>query len=383
MTAWHIAWLQLRKELRRLAAALAGILFAVILMLVQLGFEGALFESCVRLLSHLDGEIVIFSSSFRAMNVPNYFTSRRIYQAAADPDVQSASAVYFDSVMWRNPDSKQLSRIFVVGFDPSDHVLDIDEVNRQMAGTHALGAVLFDRASRPEFGDVARWLGDRGTVVTEVSGLRIDVRGVFTLGTSFLADGTIVTSDENFVRLIPHRQLGLPDVGLLKLRPGADEEQVLARLRSTLPTDVRVAPREDLMRMEQRFWAQNTPIGFVFRLGLLLAMVVGTIIVYQILYTDVTSHLAEYATLKALGHTDGYLLAIVFWQSLILSVLGFLPGVLLSQAVYAIARDATLLPLRLTIANTVLVYALTAVMCCASGALAVRRLRDADPAEIF
>jgi putative ABC transport system permease protein len=112
-------------------------------------------------------------------------------------------------------------------------------------------------------------------------------------------------------------------------------------------------------------------------------MVVGTIIVYQILYTDETSHLTEYATLKAIGHTDGYLFAIVLWQSLILSVLEFVPGVALSQAVYAIARDATLLPLRLTPGHAALVYTLTVVMCCASGALAMRRLRDADPAEIF
>jgi putative ABC transport system permease protein len=383
MSAWQIAWLQLRKEPRRLAAALAGILFAVVLMLIQLAFEDALFRSSVRLLSHLDAELVMFSPAFRAMNVPSFFTGRRLHQALAVEGVHSVAPVYIGTLMWRNPESKQLSRIFMVGFEPRKRVLDIEEVNAQMIRTEAPGVVLFDRESRPEFGDVPRWLSERDVVVTEVSGVRTEVRGLFTLGTSFLADGTIITSDVNFIRLLSWRQHGLPDLGLIKLKPGADPRQALDRLSAALPDDVVIATRAELMRMEQRFWAQNTPIGFIFRLGLVLAMVVGTIIVYQILYTDVTSHLHEYATLKAIGHADGYLLGIVLWQSLILSVLGFLPGLALAQVVYAIARDATRLPLQYSGAQSALVYGLTVVMCAASGALAMRRLRDADPAEVF
>jgi putative ABC transport system permease protein len=285
--------------------------------------------------------------------------------------------------MWRNPESKRLSRIFLIGFPPRRRVLNIDEINRQMNRTEATGVVLFDRLSRPEFGDVPRWLREHGAVVTEVAGHRTEVGGLFSLGTSFLADGTIVTSDVNFVRLLGFRQLGIPDLGLIKVRPGFDRQRVLEQLKASMPADVEVTTREALMEMERRFWAEGTPIGFVFRLGLGLGLVVGTIIVYQILYTDVTNHLPEYATLKALGHRDSYLFAIVLYESLILSVLGFLPGMALSQAVYAIARNATLLPLRMSVGRVAVVYILTLVMCWASGGLAIRRLRQADPAAIF
>ena len=378
-----MAWLQLRKEPRRLAAAIAGILFAVVLMLVQLGFESALFQSSTNLLAHLDAELVMVSSGYRAINVPAYFSERRLYQAMAHEGVESVAAAYLDSVLWRNPQSRRLQRIFVVAFDPRKRVLDIPEVVSQMHRTEQPGVVLFDRDSRPEFGDVPRWLETRGVVTTEVQGQRTDVEGLFTLGTSFLADGTIVASDLTYSRLVPYRQLGIPDVGLIKLKPGADPRRVLAGLAASLPSDVRVMTREGLMEMERRFWADSTPIGFVFRLGLLLGLVVGTIIVYQILYTDVTSHLTEYATLKALGHRDSYLFAILFWESLILSVLGFLPGIGLSQAVYSVARNATLLPLAMTVGRAAVVYVLTLTMCCVSGGLAMRRLRLADPAEIF
>jgi putative ABC transport system permease protein len=105
--------------------------------------------------------------------------------------------------------------------------------------------------------------------------------------------------------------------------------------------------------------------------------------VYQILYTDVSEHLSEYATLKAMGYPDRFLYRLVMQESLILSVLGFFPGVLASHFVYNVSRDATLLPLRMTLPRAAAVYLLTAVMCAISGTLAMRRLRAADPAEIF
>jgi putative ABC transport system permease protein len=209
------------------------------------------------------------------------------------------------------------------------------------------------------------------------------VGGLFNLGTSFLADGTIVASEESFLRMMPVRKSGIIDIGLIHLKADADRGRVIAELQSSLGSDVRVVPRERLMEMERTFWAEGTPIGFVFRFGVGFGLVVGTIIVYQILYTDVSNHLMEYATLKALGHRDGYLFRIVLSESLILSVFGFIPGAALSQVVYTVARKATLLPLNMEFTRAVIVYGLTALMCVISGALAMRRLRYADPAEIF
>jgi putative ABC transport system permease protein len=383
VSAFRVAWLQLRTDRGRLFAAIAGILFAVVLMLVQLGFEEALFRSSTNLLSHLDAPVVMFSSSFRAMNVPNYFSERRLYQAMAVDGVESVAPLYFDTVMWRNPKTLQFSRIFLVAFPPGMRVLDIPEINRQQDRIAAPGVVLFDRESRPEFGDVSRWLQQGEPVVTEVNSVRTEVAGLFNLGTSFLADGTLVMSDASLLQLLPKRRAGLIDVGLIHLKPGADPARVVEALQVVVGRDVRVARRERLMQMERTFWADGTPIGFVFRFGVGFGLVVGTIIVYQILYTDVSNHLKEYATLKAMGHRDGYLFRIVLWESAILSILGFLPGMLLSQVVYTSARKATLLPLSMSFTRAAIVYGLTLMMCVISGALAMRRLRYADPAGIF
>jgi len=105
--------------------------------------------------------------------------------------------------------------------------------------------------------------------------------------------------------------------------------------------------------------------------------------VYQILYTDVSDHLQEYATLKAMGYRNTYLSFIVIQEALILSVLGFMPGLAISQGVYVISARATLLPLAMTLPRVAMVYALTVSMCIFSGLMAIRKLRSADPAEVF
>jgi putative ABC transport system permease protein len=183
--------------------------------------------------------------------------------------------------------------------------------------------------------------------------------------------------------LWPGYDLRLLTIGLIKLKPDADAAAVQKRLRQILPNDVAVLTRDELMDREATYWATHTPIGFVFRMGLIMGLIVGSVVVYQILYNDVTQHLAEYATLKALGYPDRFLFQIVLQESLILSMLGFIPGLVFSQAVYSIAHWATLLPLQIDPTRVAVVYVLTVGMCIFSGLLATRRLRSADPAEIF
>jgi putative ABC transport system permease protein len=214
-------------------------------------------------------------------------------------------------------------------------------------------------------------------------GRRVEVTGIFSAGTSFGIDGAVVMSDANFFRLMPGRSPDVVNVGLIKLKPGYDADRVRAQLAKVLPNDVRVLTHSQLNEAEREFWSTNTPIGFIFALGVGLGLVVGIIIVYQILYTDVTDHLQEYATLKAIGYKDRTLFTIIIFESVILSVFGYIPGFFITLLIYRVATNATFLPLRMTAQRGVVVYLLTIGMCVLSGALALRRLRRADPAEIF
>ena len=380
-----LAWLQLTREKTRLAVALAGIAFADILMFMQLGFRDALFEGNVQLHKSLEGEIVLINPQSEALLSMETFSQRRLYQALAVKEVKSVHPIYVDFTGWKNPQTQKLRSIQVVGFNPKDHVFNLPGIQQNVDKIKLRDVVLFDRGSRAEFGEVATNIDQGKTIITEVGGRQIKVKGTFQLGTSFGADGNLITSDLNFIRLFNNerRKQGLIDIGLIKLKPGANTEVVLEHLRNYLPKDVKVLSKQEFIDFEKSYWASSTPIGFIFTFGTIIAFIVGTVIVYQILYSEVSDHLPEYATLKAMGYTQNYLLLVIFKEALILACLGYMPGFAFAIFQYKMASDATLLPIVMTGSRAVLVLILTILMCSISGVIAVRKLRSADPADIF
>lgn len=379
-----LAWLQLRREKIRLLVAIAGIGFAVVLMFLQLGIRTALFDSSVLLHESLQSDIVLIGSRSNAILEMQSFSQRRLYQALSIKGVESVSSLYIGHAQWRNIQNLEKTRdIYVFGFNPEKRVLSLPGVQQNLDKLKLPDVVLFDEASRAEFGPVAAEFKQGQKISTEVGGRRVTVEELFKLGTSFTVNGSLITSDLNFLRLFPERKNELIDVGLIRLEPGTDAETVLENLRAYLPKDVKVLSKQEYMDMEKSYWNSTTPIGYVFALGTVMGFIVGTVIVYQILYSDVSEHLAEYATLKAMGYSDLYLLGVVFQESLMLAIMGYIPGFAISLGLYEVAKGATLLPLFMKPDRSLLVIVLTVLMCCISGAIAMRKLRAADPADIF
>jgi len=377
-----LAWLLLTHEKLRLLAAVAGIVFAVVLMLVQLGFREALFTASSLVQDSLRADLVLTSRQYDYLVFSKYFTRRRVYQALALDGVESAWPVYLGFAQWKNPEDLRERSIFVIGYDPAASALSVPGVEN----AHRLlfpDVALFDALSRLEFGPVARSLRDGKVIETEVNGRRIKVIGLFQMGGSFGVNGTIVTSDLNFLRLFPSHSQGLVELGLIRLKPGADAGRVREQLEKALPPDVRVLTRDDFSQREKDYWATHTGIGFMFTLGMFMGFVVGAVIVYQILYTDVSDHLAEYATLKAMGYGNRYVFSVVLQEALILSVSGFLPGLGIAKLLYVLTHKATLMPMIMTTGRIAFVFVMTVLMCSISGMLAMRKVRQADPAEIF
>ena len=378
-----LAWRQLIRQKFRLCVAVAGVSFAVVLIFMQLGFREALFQSSTRFHGYLDGELFLVSPQFSYLVNPNPFPRRRVHQARSFPGVDAASPIYLSPALWKNPFSGKQRDIFVVGSDPTDDVLAIPGVRAQLDSLRRPDVALFDEASRSEYGAVAEELRRGRTVSVEVLNRRITVIGLFEMGTSFGIDGTIITSDLNYLRMFPSRGPGLVHIGVIQLDRDADPIAVRDAMRSFFPNDVLVLTKDEFVSREQDYWETSTPIGYVFTFGVVMGLVVGGIIVYQILFADVSEHLAEYATLKAMGYSDAYLFSVVFCQAVLLAVLGYGPGFASSIVLYRIAASATRLPLQMNVEVCSFVLALTILMCCVSGGLALRKIRSADPAEIF
>lgn len=379
-----LGWLQLKAQKLRLVAAVTGIAFAVILIFVQLEFREALFVSAVRYHNALDYDLAMLSPKTDFMVSSKQFPRARLYQVLGMEGVQSTTAVYMRLVSWRNPvDPSNARNILAIGFDPSEPGFQRLLSKEQMEAIKIPDQAIFDRRGRDEYGPVRELLDAGEEVSAEINDRRIAIVGMYELGTSFGLDGGVITSDLNFLRLLPSRQKSAIDFGLIKLEAGQDPVEVEARIKSVIPGDVRVLTRQEFMDLEIGYWNKTTPIGYIFAFGALMGLIVGLIIVYQILFSDVQDHLHEYATLKAMGYTHGYLRNVVLQEAVIMAVLGYLPGMGIAYLVFSRGADATRLPLEMSVESAVGVFLLTVGMCAGSGLMALRKLRSVDPAEVF
>ena len=378
-----LGWLQLKHDKFRLLTAISGIAFADILIFMQLGFMNALYTTNTQYPRKIKGDIILTSTQATNFNKPYTFPRRRLYQAMDIPGVESARPVYIGSISWRNPQTKEKTSMTVIGFDPDTPAFDLPEVNNQLNKVKIPDTVLFDRASRGEYDEVISQVEQGKTITTEIERTTVTIDGLFEVGASFADDGALITSDQNFMRLFPRKQPGMVSMGVINLEEGIEAEETRTYLNNYLPDDVKAYTYQEYVDGEVKYIQSSTAIGFVFSLGTMMGFIVGIVIVYQVLSTDVNDHMAEYATFKAMGYRNSYLLGVVFEEALILSIVGFIPSVAIAAGLYQLTAMATALPVYLPASRAVTVLIITVVMCSISGAIATRKLQSADPADIF
>lgn len=378
-----LGWLQLWKEKTRFAVALSGVAFAAILILMQLGFRESMFEGATRYHSQLVYDIALFSPESQYIVAPESFSIRRLYQVAGLHEVESVSPIYIRRATWKNPYNFRGRAIVVIGFDIADRIFDKPGILDNLDTISLQDTLLFDDKSRPEYGPIAADFRAGREIENELNHRSIKIGGLFSLGTSFGIDGTLVTSDVNLLRIFPDQPRGVIHLGLIQLREGADVDRVRDEIDDLLPPDVLVFTKEQFIARERAYWGATTPIGYVFAFGAVVGFIVGAIIVYQILFADVSEHVSEYATLKAMGYSNAYLSGVVIQQALILALLGYLPAFVVCIWIYDAAAEATRLPVYMTAARALGVLGATVAMCCLSGLSAMRVVWRADPAEIF
>lgn len=372
-----LAWLNLRHDVARTLVAIAGVAFAVILILMQLGFYTSVVRTATRVYDRLDFDIMLTSPDYLYLARSGTLPRTRLFQAASLPEVAATSPLYLGLNIWLNKATGLQRGILIMGINPADRVFNIPEVLETQSQLTQPDTVEMDRMSRPEFGQIYPGLA------TEVGGRRIRVIGLFTLGTGFSADGAILGSDLTFAHLMPGRTLETISLGLIRLRQGANADHTAQRLRALLPADVQVFTRAEIYRQDRRYWVASTSVGIIFGLGVLVALIVGIGIVYQVLSSDIDKRIAEYATLKAMGYGSRYLAGVVLAQALLLAVGGFIPGLGVSWALYELTASEAHIPMQMTVPLAGGVLVLSVVMCAVSGMLSLRKVVAADPAELF
>ena len=240
------------------------------------------------------------------------------------------------------------------------------------------GRVLLSEQSHPDFGWWA-WPAFRGW---ELGRSAVEVVGGFPLERGFGADGAVLMSDLTFQRRCASRWTRGVSLGLVRVRPGTAGETV-RRLNQILPPDTIALSRDALNGREEDFWVNQTSTGKIFTSGVLVAMAVAVVVVYQVLSNDVRRHLPEYATLKAMGYTTRYLSRVVVVQALIYALGAFGPAVALAYIAYRVTSALAQIPMRLTVSNLGIALGMAAAVSLLSALLSVGKLRRADPVELF
>jgi putative ABC transport system permease protein len=373
-----LAWRNLVANKQRPLRSAAGIGFAVLLMLMQLGFEQAFFDSTLAVIRGLDGDILIQSVHKYQFATREPFPAADLDTARKVPGVASARPLYadwFDS-FWKNPTDGKVFLVRAFGFNPDEPVLLLPGVNANREKLKEANTVLVDRRAR-------RFLGmDTGASETEINGVKVKIAGSFALGPDFVSDGTVIMSDRTFASLLRGAAPGV-DVGVIKVQPGEDATVVQRALRKALPAAIAVFTKPELIEFERKFQAAVSSAGPIFAMGTIVGFVVGMLISYQVTYTDLADQLPQYATLKAIGYRTGYLLRVVLEQAAFNALAGWIPAFLVSILLYRIIGQVALLPMHMTATIMLVSLGLTLGMCLISAAIAVGRVIRADPAEVF
>jgi len=359
---------------RRLAGSALGIGMAVIILFVEMGFFFGVIDSQTNIARLIQGDLVVLHPRRTNLNKWTSFPHQRLDQIAALPEVEAAIPYYKTTVGLLNGETGQVRRIVAMAFPPETPPIKLDLPQEKFERLKRPDAVLFDRQSRRIYG--------RPRVGGEVwiNEKPFQVVGKVRIGPTIVNDGAVIMSESSLLSLDPHDQ---PVMGIVRLRRGADPDYVRAQIARENLDDVTVLTRGELIDREVSFTVTAAPVGLLFGFGVIAGLVVGTMVCYQILFNEITDHLPQFATLRAMGFSDGFVRRIILEQAGLLSLAGFVVGIAVAVGIYYYIQYETALIMRVTLARSIFGFGLTAAMCVAGGLLAMRRVTVADPAELY
>jgi putative ABC transport system permease protein len=372
-----LAWRILTYDKRRTALALIGIFMAILLVFVELGFFYAVPRGGLLLYDNMRFDLLLTSNQYEYQAQPGAFQLSQVERVRSSPDVAEATPIYFGFAKWKSGEGDLWPDVFMIGFDPASGIFIPDSINRQTAVLDRVDTVLVDSSTRSIFGPLGT-----GRVV-EIDDRKVTIGGQYVLGTGFMGLGVALTSIANFARLFPQRGSAIVNLGAIRLKAGVDPGRAVGDLEKLAGAGTRILTRQELDARETAYWTTRTSVGIIFGSGLLISLVVGIMIVYQIVSTQVGRQLPQFATLKAIGYRDGSLAATVSAMSLLIVIAGFIPALAAALGLYSLIRQETLLPVMMSEMRLLAVFAAALGMAVISALLSVWVLRRADPADVF
>jgi putative ABC transport system permease protein len=358
----------------RLAVALAGITFAVVLITVQVGVYLAFLANASVLIDHTEADIWVTAHGLENFDFGRPFSEKKLYQVEEVPGVLWAEKYFLGFGYWKTPTGSQ-ETVQMIGFNPETMVgAPWNVVRGNPQDVKYFNSIFYDEAETNRLGDVP--IGGE----TEINNHRVRVVGITRGAKSFIQSPYIFTSFKNALNL-SFVAKGNTVYILVKVAPGHSIEEVKQRLKETVK-DVDFYTAREFSKKTRDYWMINTGTGVALLSIAVMGVVIGTVIVANTIYTSTTEHLKEYGTLKAVGASNWHLYKIIIEQALINSVVGYGLGMFVSYWVIQAMRKGNL---QVLLPWPVLagVYVTTLLMCLGSSVLSIYKVTKIDPALVF
>ena len=380
MKAWgkvNLAVSILLHEKKRLFLSILSISLAVLVVFMEQGFFHGLNDSQVMLYDNLNADLVIMNSKQKCLRKYDMMRRSSLYQTLGIDEVVEVVPVYKSFSIMRNPQTEAQYEVFCLAFPDDSRLLKTPIENEQREALKINGTVLFDSFSRRNMGKVE--LGEK----IELDEMENMVGGFFKLGPALSFDGNILMSEPTKLKYMDEHYAEQISFGLLRVKPGTDLQALKTHIAKVVNEDVTILTPEELREREIYYNIKSTPMGAVFGMGMIIGFIIGTIICYQILYNQITDHIPQFATMRAIGFSDIYLREIILQQAILLALIGFIPGIALSKILFSVLFKYTGMPMFFTFGRVAFVLIMTFTMCIVSGLMAGKKLSTADPAELF
>ncbi len=370
-----LAWHNVFQNKRRTIAAVCGISFSILLVFMQLGFLNGGKTAAASLFEIFNYDIGIVSEKYTYLATPGGFDRIRLTQALAHQSVHSAASMSFSNGAWKDKDSGLSSRLIILGVPLDQRFIKNDLIKTGVKNIRPNHTVLVDLYSHKDYGDLS--IGNE----VEINQASATIAGHFQLGVGLFSEGCVIVSNDNFARLTGNNPR-LVNYGFLRLKQGVDTATVVAQLRKMLPKDVFIYSKTEMIRKEQAYFIAVKPVGIIFQSGVIVACFAGIVILLQVLNTDISNRLDEFATLKAIGFSDGYIYSIGVQQALIYALLSFVPALIIATFLFRVTHELSRLPMEMTLSLVLFVLAVSLVMCIIACLLGLQKVRRTDPAEL-
>jgi putative ABC transport system permease protein len=371
-----LAWHNTLQNKKRSFAAVAGIAFSLLLIFMQLGFLNTAKTNSTIVYNYFVYDLIITSNQFEALDSAHFFDRARLLQSRVVPGVQSVATLNTSTHRWRDPENDDhMSSCMMIGYDLNPAFVPVQDREALTTLTQR-DTVMVDSFSHPRYGRlvVGREVSLRSRPVT--------ISALYEMGVGFQTRGSVITSNDTYSAIYPRSSREVI-FGLVQITPGADPLEVKRRLRESLPNDVAIFTKQELVERESNYYVNVKPIGIMFRAGAFVAFCVGGVILYQVLSSEISNRLRELATLRAVGFSDFYVYSVGVQQAVIFAALSYGPAFGFSMLTYHIVYVVSHIPMFMTWPLALTVLGLAIIMTTVSSVLALQKVKRADPADLF